>query len=158
MLSVVSSPAAVGQSAAAAAEQPAGFALKAEDFFLLLAAQLRYQNPLEPLDNVQFMNQLTQFAVLQELVELKAEIDKAKEDLQKLQQTITQEEKLGRALSLVGLEVVVGGEGATWTGLVTGVRLVNGVPYLLLGEEAVPLEEIVEVRQPPPKPEAAVPA
>lgn len=158
-MSGVSGAASVGQGAAGTAGQPVGFTLKAEDFFQLLAAQLRYQNPLEPLDNVQFMNQLTQFAVLQELVDLKAEIDKAKEDLQKLQQAITQEEKLGRALSLVGLEVVVGGEGgATRTGLVTGVRLVNGEPYLLLGEEAVPLEEIVEVRQPPPKPEAAVPA
>lgn len=138
----------VGQGTAEAARPANGLTLKAEDFLQLLAAQLRYQNPLEPLDNVQFMTQLTQFAMLQELVDLKGELQKAKEDLQRLQQAVEEEKELSRALSLVGLEVTVRGEDGTREGVVTGVRLVNGVPYLLLGEVTAALDDVVEVRQP----------
>lgn len=138
----------VGQGTAEAERRANGLTLKAEDFLQLLAAQLRYQNPLEPLDNVQFMTQLTQFAMLQELVDLKGELQKAKEDLQRLQQAVEEEKDLSRALSLVGLEVTVRGEDGTREGVVTGVRLVNGVPYLLLGEVTAALDDVLEVRQP----------
>lgn len=124
--------------------------LKAEDFLQLLAAQLRYQNPLEPLDNTQFMGQLVQFAVLQELVGLREEVQRLGEDLRELQQEAAEQE-IGRALQLVGLEVTVREEnGSTRSGIVGGIKLVNGVPRLLVDGVEVDLGAVVEVRSPEP--------
>lgn len=131
------------------AQKPAkGLSLTAEDFLKLLAAQLRYQNPLEPLDNTQFMGQLTQFAMLQELIALRNELEKAKEDLEELEKTLTEEQTLRRALSLVGMEVEARDGDSRVVGVVSGVRLANGVPLLVVDGRMVDLSQVVEVRRP----------
>ena len=38
-----------------------------QDFFTLLTAQLRSQNPLEPMDDQQFLSELAQFSSLEQL-------------------------------------------------------------------------------------------
>ncbi|MGB9885487.1 MAG: flagellar hook assembly protein FlgD [Moorellales bacterium] len=123
--------------------------LTGEDFLQLLVAQLRYQNPLAPMDNLQFMTQLAQFAVLQEMVTLRGELEEAKQQLEELGRASLAEQEAWRALNLMGHEVSAkDAEGHIYTGVVTGVRLVDGVPYLLLGEVAVKLDEVLEVRSP----------
>jgi flagellar basal-body rod modification protein FlgD len=130
-------------------QKPAkGFSLTAEDFLKLLAAQLRYQNPLEPMNNTQFVAQLTQFAMLQELITLRNGLEKAKEGLEELEKTLTEEQALRRALSLVGMEVEVSAGGLPLAGVVSGVRLANGVPFLVVDGRMVDLSQVVEVRRP----------
>jgi len=121
--------------------------LKMEDFLQLLAAQLQYQNPLEPLDSSRFLSQLAEFAVLQELAGLRTELQGMKEDLHVLQEVMNEEET-SQALSLIGRYVcATDAHGSAQEGVVTGVRLVNGVPWLLLGEKEVLLNQVFEVRQ-----------
>jgi flagellar basal-body rod modification protein FlgD len=40
------------------------------DFFKLMAAQLQYQDPMNPTDNTQFMGQIAQFGALQQLTSM----------------------------------------------------------------------------------------
>lgn len=39
-------------------------------FLKILVAQLRYQNPMQPQDNTSFINQMTQFTILEQLQNL----------------------------------------------------------------------------------------
>jgi flagellar basal-body rod modification protein FlgD len=50
---------------------PPADALASRDTFLkLLVAQLRYQNPLDPTDSVQFVTQLAQFSQLEQSTQM----------------------------------------------------------------------------------------
>jgi flagellar basal-body rod modification protein FlgD len=123
--------------------------LSGEDFLQILVTQLRYQNPLAPMDNLQFMTELAQFAVLQELITLRSEMEETRQQLEELMQASAAEQEAHRALTLIGMEVVARDDaGDTRQGVVTGVRLNEGTVYLLLGETAVRLDGVIEVRQP----------
>jgi flagellar basal-body rod modification protein FlgD len=44
-------------------------------FMQLLVAQLKYQNPMDPADGVEFMTQLTQFSQLEQMVSIRKGVD-----------------------------------------------------------------------------------
>ena len=44
-------------------------------FMKLLVAQLKYQNPMNPADGVEFMSQLTQFSQLEQMTESRKELE-----------------------------------------------------------------------------------
>ena len=44
-------------------------------FMQLLVAQLKYQNPMNPADGVEFMTQLTQFSQLEQMVSIRKGVD-----------------------------------------------------------------------------------
>jgi len=44
-------------------------------FMKLLVAQLKYQNPMNPADGVEFMTQLTQFSQLEQTIESRKELE-----------------------------------------------------------------------------------
>lgn len=54
----------------AVSEENAG-QLGMSDFFTLLAAQLKYQDPMNPTDNNEFMSQMAQFGMLEQMNNLK---------------------------------------------------------------------------------------
>jgi len=60
--------------AGAAAAQADALAQR-DTFLKLLVAQLRYQDPLQPADAVQFVGQLAQFSQLEQLIEIRAELE-----------------------------------------------------------------------------------
>jgi flagellar basal-body rod modification protein FlgD len=70
-----------------------------EEFTRLLIAQLKNQDPLEPLSATEFMNQLTQLSNLEQLIEVKTRL----EGLDSLQKSFVETQ----ALSHLGKEVVV---------------------------------------------------
>ena len=46
-----------------------------DDFLKLLVAQIRNQNPLNPADGVEFLTQLAQFSQLEQLINIRAELE-----------------------------------------------------------------------------------
>lgn len=46
-----------------------------DTFLKLLVAQIRNQNPLNPSDSTQFLTQLAQFSQLEQMVEIRSEIE-----------------------------------------------------------------------------------
>src|SRR5512140_3869582 len=55
--------------------KPASSELGKDQFLLLLTTQLKYQDPLQPMDNQQMISQLAQFSQLEELKGLSSKID-----------------------------------------------------------------------------------
>ena len=109
-----------------------------KDMFLkLLVAQLKYQNPMEPVDSSQFMAQTAQFTMVEKLQEMAARTE-----------ALVAGEASQRAAGLLGRQVTyVDADGAAQAGVVTGTRFGSDGPVLLLGPggSGVPPEKPVEL-------------
>jgi flagellar basal-body rod modification protein FlgD len=46
-----------------------------DDFLKLLVAQIKNQNPLNPADGVEFLSQLAQFSQLEQLINIRTQLD-----------------------------------------------------------------------------------
>ncbi len=103
------------------------------DFLNLLVTQLRYQDPLEPTDDKEFIAQMAQFSAL--------------EQMQNMNGVMTN----SQAFSLIGKDVTASitdpktFEVKTVTGLVSTVKVSNGKTYLMINNQQVEADKVVEV-------------
>ena len=109
---------AAGSSGAAGATR-AG--LGQEDFLEILLTQLTYQDPLEPLDNQEFIAQLAQFSALQQTSEINTKL----EGLQQIGSA-------NQAVTLIGRTVQVQTDTGFAVGLVSTATYRDGVPKLVV--------------------------
>jgi flagellar basal-body rod modification protein FlgD len=117
-----------------------------KDMFLkLLVAQLKYQNPMEPVDSSQFMAQSAQFTMVEKLQAMAAQTD-----------ALVAGEAAQRAAGLLGRQVTyLDTAGAARTGVVTGTKFSTEGPVLLLGQTEISLDDVREVALAPAAPTTA---
>lgn len=102
-----------------------------DDFLKLLVTQLRYQDPLNPMDDTQFISQMAQFSSL--------------EQMQNMNTTLM----IVQASGMVGAQVTWKDEkGSSQTGVVTSVKIENNQPQLMVGNTAVDLSQVTSVTTP----------
>lgn len=66
---------AAGEPAGKAAGAPVMNQQASKEMFLeLLVAQIRYQNPMNPLDGVEFLSQLTEFSNLEQMIGIREDL------------------------------------------------------------------------------------
>jgi flagellar basal-body rod modification protein FlgD len=107
----------------AAAPEAGSASVLSSQFMQLLLAQLRNQNPLEPMQDQDFMAQVAQLNSLGELQKLNSTLEH-----------FTRSSQVAEAASLLGRMVTyTAADGARQTGVVTGVSLEGGQVVLLLG-------------------------
>lgn len=111
---------AIGNREVVAAQANVGL----EDFLRLFLTQLNYQDPLEPVDNREFLAQLAQFSSV-ELANRTNENTEALLDVNNLSQSI----------GLLGRTVNVQLETGTVSGEVIAMNLVNGQPQLTIFQQ-----------------------
>ena len=139
-IAAVGSNAAATAAAAAAATDPAAKTLKndalGKDAFLkLMVAQLKYQNPMSPLDGSQFLAQTAQFNMLEQLQEI------SKQSAQ-----LVADEGSRTAASMLGRKVTyTDADGKEASGVVSGARLDPDGAVLMVGETKVPLSSVKQV-------------
>ena len=105
-------------------------------FMTLLLAELKNQNPLEPMDDKDMMAQMTQMNSLSELQGIKSALD-----------NMVVSNEFIYASSLIGKTVKADfGQGKTIEGAVTGLTQVNGSLMLQIGDTDVPISAITEVK------------
>lgn len=125
-----------------AAPATPGGALGKDAFMQLLVAQMRYQNPLSPVDGQQYMAQLAQFAQVEKL----EAISQAQSDAAAWQRTVAGQAMLGRQVTGTGTD------GTAVTGTVTSVELTPGGPRLqLAGGGSLPVAAVTSVTAPAPE-------
>ncbi|NMA25721.1 MAG: hypothetical protein GX936_08660 [Clostridiales bacterium] len=113
-----------------------GMSLSGEAFLTLLVAQLKHQDPLGPKDNTEFLSQLAQMNALEEMQRLNLGMSSM------------------QAYSLVGkfayAEALDSARGTKdiYSGIVDSVVRENGKYYAVIGENAVRVEDIVQVFDP----------
>ena len=106
-----------------------------DDFLKLLVAQLKYQNPLSPMDGTAFVAQTAQLTMTESLTELS-----------KLQQTSVSDGNRRSAAELVGRTITYANGDKVIEGTVTSALMNGGNPVLLIGKTEVPLGAVLEVR------------
>lgn len=119
---------------ATAAQAPGG-ALGKDDFLRLLATELRYQDPLSPTDDKEFMSQMAQFSSLEQMTNVATGVDRLSAD-----------NAFAEAVGLLGKQVgYTAGDGSTATGIATGVQVANGAVTITVGGATVGLDAIQTV-------------
>jgi len=112
-----------------------GNGMNGDDFMQLLLAQLKHQNPLDPMDEQAMMNQFTQLNSLQELQKITAAIESS-----------TKSTRLTDAAVLIGKNITFKNDsGESETGIVTGVSLVGDKTMLYVGDKMVPQSSVTAV-------------
>jgi flagellar basal-body rod modification protein FlgD len=107
-----------------------------DDFLRLLVAQLQNQDPMNPMDDTQFVAQMAQFTTLESMQEMESQMA-----------LLLQVEQLGQANGLMGkqVEAYSDGAGGTIKGIVDSVKMVDGSAVLSVGGTTVNLQDIVSV-------------
>jgi len=103
-----------------------------DDFLKLLVTQLRYQNPLEPMDNKEYIAQLAQFSSLEQMQNLNMQLA-----------TLS-------AISTIGKTVRAVVEQKEIEGTIKGIAFDKGRVQLIIddtdNEIKVPIENVAEIR------------
>ena len=106
--------------------------LAIEDFIKLMVTELQNQDPLNPMDNAQILQQMSQMQSIQSTTKLNTTLD-----------AVLLGQNLSNAGSLIGKTIVgLTDKGADITGEVESVTIVNGTPRLIVGEESIALNNV----------------
>lgn len=107
------------------------------EFMLMLMAQLKNQNPLEPMKDDQMLGQLAQLNSLNQLTDLNSKMEE-----------LIAASQIGYASSLVGKSVIAQvGQQDPIEGKVTAVTNEGGSWTATIGDQTVPLSAIKTVKE-----------
>jgi flagellar basal-body rod modification protein FlgD len=103
-------------------------ALGKDDFLKMLVTQLRYQDPLQPMEDKEFIAQMAQFSSLEQMQNMNTAM-------------ITTQ-----ATNLIGKEIHwMNDQGEEQTGVVTAVTTYEGVSKLIVGDTSVGMDKVFKV-------------
>lgn len=139
-MEAISSLSSLSRPAGAAA--PDSFSdLGSEDFLRLLIMQLRNQDPLEPVDNAELLEQISSVREIELSTTLTESL-----------RLLTGQQRFASASSLIGQYVTgpAGADGMAERGIVAGVRFTDtGQPILQLSNGSeIPLEQVGTIESP----------
>ncbi len=114
-----------------------------DDFLKLLMTQLKYQNPMEPADNKEFIAQMAQFTSLEQMGNISAGFA----ELNKVQFGLLQETAASRAINMIGRNVEAFNPETkeTVSGIVTGMNMTDGIPRITVGNREVDIDTVIKV-------------
>ena len=108
-------------AAGLSANTPQNAVVGQDDFLKILLTQLRFQDPLKPIDNQEFVAQLAQFSSL----------EFTRQQNERIEALLTIQ-SASQSLTLVNRTVEVAAAGGNQVGTVTAVRFDNGSPLLTI--------------------------
>jgi len=126
--------------------------LDKEAFLQLLVTQMRYQNPLEPLGDTEFIAQMAQFSSLEQLQNMNSTLSNLTEVFAEMlinQREMTSSVLFSEATSMVGKEVLAVNPETEqeFQGIVTKALLIKGIPYVEIAGNLVPTAYVLSVGQ-----------
>jgi flagellar basal-body rod modification protein FlgD len=116
------------------ADRKTGGDMGKHDFLLLLSAQLRFQDPLNPQSDSDFAAGLAQFSSLEQMQNMNTSLE-----------IMTNYQSYGLVGKFVIAEALIAGRWEEIPGVVDSVFMSNGVAMAQIGEFVVPVSSIKEV-------------
>lgn len=110
--------------------------IRQEDFIRLFLSQLQFQDPLEPVDNREFLAQLAQFSSLEQSRQTSENTN-----------SMLAMDSASQALALLDRNVEVQNAGVATTGTVTAIRFTQTGPELTVQTVAGPILANVRLSQ-----------
>ncbi len=132
----------VSSTTEVARSQTQGSILGKDDFLKLLIAQLRNQDPLRPMEDKEFIAQMAQFNVLEQMQQLNTAFE-----------TYATMAQFSQASNLIGKTVVAlpssqeQGQGQPITGKVQSVTFLGKDVLVKVDGQLVPLSDIIQVKE-----------
>jgi flagellar basal-body rod modification protein FlgD len=120
-------------ASAANTNKTASTELGKDEFLKLLVTQMRYQDPLEPIDNTEYVSQLAQFSTLEHMSNMSSGISY----MEALSMT-------GKYVSAITTDSTTG-ESINVNGVVDSVKLKSGSAILVVAGTEINLDEVTEV-------------
>ncbi len=111
-------------------------ALGKDDFLQLLTVQLKNQDPMNPMEDMDFIGQMSSFSSLEQMLNMNKQLETLTSTFSKNSQT--------QAMMYLGTTVTVKNEDMeeAVTGVVDMVGFTDGVPFLKVGDKAFQLEDV----------------
>ena len=121
----------------AAAAKPKDTSLGKDDFLKILVEQLKNQNPMEPLQDKDYIAQMAQFSSVEQLMNMAKEMTALRTNL-------------GFASGLIGKEVEwiennASGQAIERSGTVDSIVVRDGVQYVKIGDENIPVDRLTSI-------------
>ena len=134
------SPAGFGDPDAAPTTAAGPKTLGQNDFLKLLSVQMQSQDPMNPMEDTQFISQMANFTSLEQMKNLTASFD----SFVGQQRSVDAQSYLGKTVTLLDPE-----KGLV-TGLVSGVTFEDGEPRLIVGSKNYDPKLITTIHSSPP--------
>jgi flagellar basal-body rod modification protein FlgD len=115
-------------------QSSSGLDLGTETFLTILTAQLQYQDPMESMDNTEYISQLAEFSTLEQL-----------DNLNDSMTSLINLQNIQLGTSLVGKEVSVAKDGITDTGVVEKITNLSGNLIFTVNGDEYDISEIMEI-------------
>ena len=110
-----------------------------EAFLKLLVTQMQYQDPLDPQDNAEYIAQLAQFSSLEQMTNLNDTLDKVNTLVGNMDTSLL----VGQTSNFIGKDIEwLNDKKELQTGTVTGVKIVDGQPYVLVDNIVLSISQI----------------
>jgi flagellar basal-body rod modification protein FlgD len=129
------SAASTASSASAAASSAVG--LSQNDFMTLLIAQMQNQDPLNPVDATDFVTQLAQFTQVSTMSGMSTTLGQ-----------MSSMQQISQGSSLIGKQITytVPGQATPGSGVVSSLQINSGNVNLVVGNQLVPLSQVVSIQ------------
>jgi len=128
-------PTTSGALGTAAAGTNPNAILGKDDFLKLLVTQLQHQDPMNPMDDKDFMGQMAQFSSLEQIT-----------NLVEATQSEAFSNQMSQAVGLIGHQVSwVAGDGTNGSGTASQVSIAGGAIQITVGDSQITPDEIVQV-------------
>ncbi len=115
-----------------------------DDFLKLLTTELKNQDPLQPLDNKDFIAQMAQFSSLEQMNNVAKGVEELKTGLM----AQNQQALLAQGAALIGKQVTAEAlDGSLLTGVVESVKWAGGLLQVQVGTQSFDLDKVREIRQ-----------
>ena len=107
-----------------------------DDFLQLLTTQLKNQDPMNPMEDMDFIGQMAEFSSLEQMLNLNSSVEKINTAITNNQTT--------QAMMFLGTNVTaeVDDSGDPVTGTVSMIGFKDNQPYLKVGDYAVMLDQV----------------
>jgi flagellar basal-body rod modification protein FlgD len=130
-----------GSTGSSGAATSSGSSLDEDAFLQLLVAQLKYQDPSQPVDSSQFMSQTAQFTQVQKMDEM----TKATESVLALQQGLAASALVGKTVQYT----LPDGTSGSGTALSASFGVASQAePTIRVGSQDIPLSSVTTVGEP----------
>ena len=133
-------------------ERNVGAELGRDQFLQLLVVQMRNQDPLDPVSNTEFISQMANFSALEQMQQLNTAMSMSNMFMLEM----LSNQILAESVSFIGKYVHAVRPETDDTpeevieGVVDKVRLVGGIPHLVIGDREIPAAFVVWVSNRPP--------